>query len=746
MTIDPYLPYLRQADDLFAQGETVKAGQIWQAILKQHPSHMEARTGLTAVKERLLALREAERVAASAPPAPLIPTPEPIAATVPESPVPSVVDALVPAPEAPLPSDPAEVASAPQALSAPTAPEPTEGPAEPEPQVPPVADPSATAPEAPLPVDLAATDTAPEGPLPVDPAEVITGSITFPEHLLAETSEPEPQLPPVVDPSATAPEAPLAVDPAEVITGSITFPERLLAKEPRPEPPVPSRLDPHITAPEAPLPIDPAAVATGALNLNPERLLAEGCTLYDMGQTGDALEKWEQVLALDPDHALVRGYINGARQELGLPLLQVRATPVPVRIELPPAEEDIEKLLREAVQLYDMGLVEEAISKWERVLVLEPERHEIEGYLRQARAEVESSASGQAFTVAQAPAPDPEALELKLRQAEHLLSLQRHEEAAFTFQLALGLDPGNANALQGLERCRKPGGRSAAASDARQVQAPLLVLDAQGRISMADVEELPAPTEPQGIEPPAALLKATTAPRAGLSLPDRFREVTERWPWLKNSRILALAGGSLLVLAVGFGIVHGYRKDQDLKEEVRAAKAAALAPVAQQAQAPDLAESPDSIRQEAEASLATDPLRAFFRAETLLALNPGDSTGARLLEKARLGLAGGVTGASLPEFQKHLQNGDLEAALKVIDALLRAQPGNADLRTRAGRLQLILCYNHASQAKWDEAREDLLRGRALFPGDKTWQARLKLLEHVKALPKTEQASWIPLLS
>ena len=116
-----------------------------------------------------------------------------------------------------------------------------------------------------------------------------------------------------------------------------------------------------------------------------------------------------------------------------------------------------------------------------------------------------------------------------------------------------------------------------------------------------------------------------------------------------------------------------------------------------------------------------------------------------MLEKARAGLAGGVTGASLPEFKKHLQNGDLEAALKVMDTLLRAQPGDADLRARAGRLNLALCSAHASQAKWDEAREDLLRGRALFPADKTWQTRLRLLERVKTLPKNQQAAWIPLL-
>ncbi len=588
MTPDPYAPYLRQADDFLAQGEIVKAGQIWQAILKQHPAHTEARVGLMAVKERLLALREAEAAAAPAVPKPY----------------------------------------------------PTEGP------------------------------------------------------------ESKSQVPLAVDPRSTVPEATRPRDSAEVITGA----------------------------------------------LHPERLLAEGCTLYDMGQAGDALQKWEQVLALNPDHALAKGYVNSVRRELNLPPLQASAPPAPARVDPPYTEEDIDKLLREAVQLYDLGLVEEAISKWERVLVLEPQRQEVEGYLRQARSEIGSGAPSEAAPIrAGSTATEPDALDLKLRQGEHLLALQRHEEAAFTFQQALGLDPGNASALQGLERCRKPSGGSASAHGPRQTQAPVLALDAQGRIAMAVEEESPASTEPQGVEPPAALLKAPLTRREGPSLPDRFREVVEQLPWLKDPRVLAIAGGSLLLLAVGFGALHSYRKDQELKEEVRAARAVAVAPVTQQAQTPDLAESSASIREEAETSLATDPLRAYLRAETLLGRNPGDAAGAQLLEKARSGLPGGVVGASLPEFQKHLQNGDLEAALKVIDALLRAQPDDADLRARAGRLQLSLCFNHASQAKWDEARQDLLRGRALFPGDKSWQARLKLLEHVKAMPKEQRPAWIALL-
>jgi tetratricopeptide (TPR) repeat protein len=614
MMPDPYAPHLRQADDLFARDEIVKAGQIWQAILKQQPTHTEARERLLIVKQRLLALREAEAAAAAPPPPPPIP------------PVPPIPEPSFPPPEA---------------MAAPVAPPPV----------------------------------APEPVLP----------------------EPVPARPILPEPVPT-PDAPPVPEPARVITGT----------------------------------------------LDPERLVAHGCTLYDMGQTEDALHKWEQALALDPAHALARGYANGVRRELGLPPLEAPAAAAPVALESHAQDEDIDKLLREAVQLYDMGLEEEAISKWERVLVLEPHRHEVEGYLRQARVEVANSR-----TPAPAPEPaaastptGPEALDLKLRQAEHLLTLQRHEEAAFTFQQALGLDPGNARALQGLERCRKPTGRTAPTEDPRP--APVVTLDSRGRIAMA-VDEASYADEPQGVEPPAALLKATPAPREGLSLPERFRGAVEQMPWLKNPIVLALVGGGLLVLLAGSAIVHSYRKDQALKEDVSAARAAAVAPVAQQAQVPDLAESPAALRQEAEATLGTDPLRAYLRAETLVARNPGDAAGPQLLEKARAGLPGGVTGASLAEFQKHLQNGDLEAAARVMDALLRAQPGDGDLRARAARLHLTLCSAHAAQGKWDEAQEDLFRGRALFPGDRTWLARLKLLDRVKTLPKAKQAEWLSLL-
>lgn len=600
MSQDPYAPYLRQADDLFSKGELVKAGQIWQAILKQAPQHVEARGRLLQVKQRLLALQA--QAAAEAPP--------PVAVTAPEPPAPP-----------PTPAPAAELAPPPA-----PAPEPTSVPA---------------------------------------PA-------------------PEPA-------SVAAPARPATPGEAE-----------------------------------------------------PDRLLIEGCTLFDMGQVEDALRKWELVLALDPGHRLAREYANGARRDLGLPPLAAPEPPAAEAIGTGQDEEDLDKLLREAVQLYDIGLVEEAVSKWERALAADPGRQDVKAYLQQARAELGRAPAAPAPTAApRAAGPDPGALDLKLRQADHLLSLQRHEEAAFTFQQALALDPGNARALDGLERCRPTRPRPAQAPV--PPQAPALALDPQGRIAMVEDPDRTLVTDPPAVAPPASLVKATPAPRQGLALPDRVQSLTERLPWLREPKVLALIGGGLLVLLLGGGAIHRYRKDQALRDAVQAARSAALAPISQQAQAPDLTEAPAAIREEAQSALDMDPLRAYLRAATLVGRDPSDAAAARLLEKAKAALPGGAVGASLAEYQKHLQAGDLDAAAQVMDALLRATPDDPDLRARAGRLELALCTAHAAQEKWDDAALDLQRGRALFPDDKGWQARLKLLEQIRAMPKAQRGDWIALL-
>lgn len=612
--MDPYASYLRQADDLFAAGDIRKAGQIWQAILKQQPAHETARAGLMKVK----VLLEQERAAAP-PPAP--PAPEP-------------------------------------------APEPT--------------------PE-------------PEPPVAAAPA--------------LEPAAPEP--PPAPEPAAPAP-APT---------------------------PTPTLDDDQI-----------------------ERLLREGCTLYDMGQIQDALKKWEQLLAGAPQHRMARDYANGARRELGLPLLAEGERPAPAP-ETPAAAsaqaapssdhgEDVDRLLREAVQLYDMGLPEEAIAKWERALELEPHRTEIQRYLADARAE----AARHAAAPTAPPTPRPSAptqpvptaasqVAVRLRQAEHLMGLQRYDEAVFSYQQALDLDPTHAEALAGLQRARGAmEGTSPGTASAYQTYGGVTKVELGGAEPPAPAAE---PSEPAPAQPPATLTRTLPPQREGLKVPGALgglQAQLDAYPFLKEPKVLAAVGGGLLLLGTTCALVQGHRKDSARKEAVDAAHRAAIAAVAKEAEAADLNESLAGILEEADQALGVDPLRAYLRAEFFLRQAPGDPKGAQMLEKARKGLPGGLSGATSTELQKHLQDRNLDAAAKVADALLRADPANTELRLRASRIQLALLQGFVGQEKWDEAREALLRARALNPGDKAWQAKLRLLDHVKGLPKgIQRDAWAAFL-
>lgn len=595
--MDPYTPYLKQADELFAQGETLKAGQIWQAILKQQPGHAAAREGLLKVK----AILELQKAAAA-----------PIAA--------------VPAP----------------AATPPTAPEPEPVPA----------------------------------------------------------PEPAPWTPPVAE----------------------------------------------------------AAVATLVHSDDEiERLLREGNTLYDMGQTEDALRKWELLLAGAPDHRLGRQYANGARKELGLPPLGEDEVPVPASAAPAAASapalqdhgEDVDRILREAVQLYDMGLPEEAIGKWEKALELEPHRSEIRRYLEDARAEVARHAAAPTApptarpSAPTAPLPTPSTqVDLKVKQGEHLLSMQRFDEARFTFQQALDLDPTHGPAREGLRRAQAGEAPRSAAFSTETNPGTL-----GGGITLVDYEP-PAPktAEVPVATPPAALTKTLPPQREGLKVPSQLgglRAQLEAYPFLMDPKILGIAAGALLLTFGSCSFIQSQRKESARKDAVKAAHAAAIAAVAKEAEALDLVESLGDIKSEGEQALGIDPLRAYLRAEFLLKLAPGDAEGSQLLMKARAALPGGVTGATPTELQKHLQERNLDAAAKVLEALLREDPSNQELRQKGSRLHLALAQAFAQQEKWEDARLSLLRARALAPGDKAWQARLHMLEVVQSLPKgPRREAWL----
>ena len=612
MAPDPYARYLQQAEELFAGGEIVRAGQIWQAVLKAVPDHAGARAGLGRVKEALDAKAELERMAAS------LALPEPGPATV----------------SIPLPPPPAP---------------------EPEPAV-----------------SFGALE------LPVAPAQVpAPASVPAPTQAMDEDTQ--------------------------------------------------------------------------------EKLLREGCTLYDMGQVEDALKKWDQLLAAVPNHAMALEYARGARAEVGEAPVHASApaAPEPTTREVPVYGEDEEaadKLLREGCLLYDMGLPEEAVGKWEQAVKLAPHRADIQGFLDNARKDLATQAipAIDLPTTAVAMPAGSSAADEKVRQGEHLLNLQRFEEAAFTFQQALDLDPNHAGAQDGLarSRARQSAPKASPSASTGPVRVEATPRPEPMRIEMDRAEPEPEPAAPAAVQPPTALTKPAPAPRQGLQIkaPEAL-DISKIPDWAKDPKIWAAAAGAILLTVVGVIWYQGHARDSQLQADVAAAHQAAVAKAARDAQVPDLSENDGTILSEGQQALSQgDAVRAYLRAQTLLKQNPSNGAAAQLLDKARASLPlNTLVGATAEEYQKHIQEGDLDLAGKVMDTLLRTNPDDPGLRAQAARLYLRLAEDHASQDRWSDAQVDLQRGRALSPEDSAWGARMALLPKIQGMPKGDRALWIAML-
>ena len=169
--------------------------------------------------------------------------------------------------------------------------------------------------------------------------------------------------------------------------------------------------------------------------------------------------------------------------------------------------------------------------------------------------------------------------------------------------------------------------------------------------------------------------------------------------------------------------------------------------MARSVQVPALDETPEDLRREATAVLEEDPLRAYYRARELARLQPADPGAAELLARAQgaLALPEGVPGVALADAQKLTEAGELDGAWKVLHTLLRQQPDDPALKARLGRLCLAFAEAHAVKERWEEAQDALKMGRALFPGDKAWQARLRFLDHLRAMGPVDRRAWVQAL-
>jgi len=501
-----------------------------------------------------------------------------------------------------------------------------------------------------------------------------------------------------------------------------------------------------------------------------EKLLREGCTLYDMGQVQEALEKWERILAADPGHRLARTYVNDARRELGQAAPQAPgagsqgqaaapAAPAPPLAPVPAPEGSpldapgprADQLVLEGVQLYDMGMAEEAIAKWHRALELVPEHREAPAYLEMARNELGSAPVRAPAAPMAASGPAPEPLDSRIVRAEQLLRGQRLEEAVQAFQRLLAMAPHDPRILQGYHQAR-------ALLNAR-IEPPLTAWSGQPVPSPAIAIAIePGRSQPVAapapVGPPAAVTRSAPQ-RSGFRLPDLIQSRRSRLPqrlqqlslpgWLRRPRNLAITLGLLLALVLALSLYGVHRQEVALREAVAAAKQSALRPVSRMVEIPSLVESAEALQHEAEAAVEDSPLLAYYRAKAWVGLDPDNPGAARLLAQAKAGLAGRAGPGTAAEVDKTIQAGDLEGARKTVLGLLAQAPDDPELQDRARRVALALAPLYAGKDRMAEAREVLLLGRAMFPQDKTWQVRLKLLEALQGMAAADRTPWIHLL-
>jgi tetratricopeptide (TPR) repeat protein len=470
-----------------------------------------------------------------------------------------------------------------------------------------------------------------------------------------------------------------------------------------------------------------------------EQLLREGCTLYDMGQMQDALRKWERILAADPQHKLALAYANDARRELGLAALEGSGAPPPQVAEGPAREQPgqgpadaapgADQLVLEGVQIYDMGMVEEAMTKWERALKAVPDHKDALAYLEMARRDQEQTRNRPPAR----PAPAETAktvIDPGIWRAEQLLHQNRLEEAAQAFQRLLDRDSRDPRVLQGYHQAR----------------ALLNARSEPQSITLVQLDRPAAkPAIPAPVGPPPAVTARSAPHRNGFKLPWMLQG-KRLPPWLNTPRNLALAGGLLFLGILGAVLYGEHRREAALREAVAAAKITALRPVARMTQIPVLAQSTEEVRQEAGRAMPDDPLLAYFRAEEWQRREPDSTAATDLVAQAKAGIATLKRPVgTLPDFEKALQGGDLDGALRCMLGLLQQAPDDPELRSRARVVLLALAPIYAAKERFDDARDALRLGRAMYPMDKNWPAKLKLLESIQTMAKPDRTPWIPLL-
>ena len=424
-----------------------------------------------------------------------------------------------------------------------------------------------------------------------------------------------------------------------------------------------------------------------------EGYLREGCSLYDMGALHEALNAWEKVLAIDPGHSNALSYVRGVRKELGLAMPDVKAQTAANQPQSSRPQE-LKMLLDRGSELYEMGMFEEAISAWESALAIEPDNSLTKGYLKMVRTDLNSrSAAAQASSLSSIAEPIRTNVD-----TEPVITVEKNK------------------------------------------QNPPMDFDAETPIN---------PPPPVSRQTPKTKMPWVITQKPGIEWQNQEPAETKKGALvssLNKSKFLRIVVAMLLLFAAGAAWLRSVKKDAILSATQAAIREEAIKSAQQSINLDDLTLTPAELKSQAKAAMHNSPLRAYLLALEVINRDTLDTAAARLLDQAQQTM----TAMPLPtalggNFNRLMAAGNLEAAEALMEAKLIQSPNDTKVREDLARVGLLMVRGFVKQEKWDSARSRLLMGAALFPKDPTWQARLKLLEHLRSIPKEERHRWIDLL-
>jgi tetratricopeptide (TPR) repeat protein len=487
-------------------------------------------------------------------------------------------------------------------------------------------------------------------------------------------------------------------------------------------------------APTQPSAAPPPAGSKPASDGATEQFLRKGCSLYDSGALTEALEAWEKVLAIEPGHYLALSYTRGVRKELGLPvadglqpprdtgsLPEMQAPParqaeVPIAQTAPISEDQakIIAVIERGSQLYKVGNIEGAVSAWESALAADPGNVLAKGYLTTARKDLKAR---------------PAVLPPPLPNEAH-----PSRPAEFDpFGQAATEEPPAEQAQQKNDDLKQTG------SSEKAIQIPGIGIGSPI-----------ATIRPIGVKKnaPAQMPSMITSNQDPKRQGPAFSKEIKKLPLL--SRLASplsfiLTFGLILLLAAGGFWLVSSKKDALLKATQTAIKDGAIRSAQQSVKTINLPLTTEELKSQAKSAMNNNPLRAYMLVQEIIARDPADSSAAKLLDQAHQAMATLPKGGTDADLNRLMASGNLDGAAALLEARLRQNPNNLRAREDLARLCLLQARANSKQGNWGIARSRLLMGAALFPKDLTWQARLKLLEHLQSISKEEQQHWTEML-